>query len=297
MKLYFLLFAGILFLLSCSRKEQKVDAYGNFETTETTISAQESGPLLAFNVHEGDSLIAGDTVGYIDTLQLYLKKEQLDAQIASLRTQLPDASVQLQVISQELSHAKEEQTRTENLLADNAATPQQRDDMNAQVALLQKKYASLQSSLSIQSRSILSQIKPMEIQIKQINDQIARSIIVNPLKGVVLLKLAEPNEMVTYGKPLYQIGNLSQMILRAYLTGDQLSQVKIGQTVTILTDEPDNKDRQWKGKITWISDESEFTPKQIQTKDERSNLVYGIKISVKNDGTIKIGMPGEVVFR
>lgn len=295
MKKYFLACSGLLLLWSCSSKKDQADAYGNFEVTETIISAQATGPLLSFRIHEGDSLAACEALGYVDTTTLHLQKEEIQAKIAALQSQLPQASVQLQVLSEQIGHAQQEQARTSHLLAAQAATPKQRDDMNAEVALLKKQYAALASSLSVQSRSILSQIKPLTIQLELLNKQISNSLIINPVKGTVLTKYAEPGEIVSYGKPLYSIGDLSQMILRAYVTGDQLSQIKIGQTITVLTDAP-GKTLDWKGTITWIAAGSEFTPKQIQTKDERANLVYAVKIAVPNDGTIKIGMPGEVTF-
>ncbi len=295
MKNYFLLCSGLVLLWSCSSKKDQADAYGNFEVTETIISAQATGPLLSFHIHEGDSLAAGEATGYVDTATLYLQKEEILAKMAALQSQLPQASVQLQVLSEQISHAQQEQARTSHLLAAQAATPKQRDDINAEVVLLKKQYAALASSLSVQSRSILSQIKPLTIQLELLNKQIGNSLIINPVKGTVLTKYAEPGEIVSYGKPLYSIGDLSRMILRAYVTGDQLSQIKIGQTVTVMTDAP-GKALHWKGTITWIAAGSEFTPKQIQTKDERANLVYAVKIAVPNDGTIKIGMPGEVIF-
>ncbi len=283
-------------LLSCSSKKQEADAYGNFETTTVIISAQGNGVLSSFSVNEGDLLHKGDTLGYIDTVELHLKRRQLQAQIAALRSSLPEAGTQLQVVQQQLDHARREQERLKKLLADSAATQKQKDDMDAQVKLLQKKYASLQSSLSVQTRSILSKIRPLQLQIAQIDVHIKRCVIISPITGTVLTKYAEPHELVTIGKPLFSIGNLSEMILRAYITENQLASVRLGDTVLVQTDRPDGSYDKWEGVLQWISDQSEFTPKEIQTKEERVNRVYAIKIRVKNDGKIKTGMPAEVLF-
>lgn len=283
-------------LLSCSSKKQEADAYGNFETTTVIISAQGNGVLSSFSVNEGDLLHKGDTLGYIDTVELHLKRRQLQAQIAALRSSLPEAGTQLQVVQQQLDHARREQERLKKLLADSAATQKQKDDMDAQVKLLQKKYASLQSSLSVQTRSILSKIRPLQLQIAQIDVHIKRCVIISPITGTVLTKYAEPHELVAIGKPLFSMGNLSEMILRAYITENQLASVRLGDTVLVQTDRPDGSYDKWEGVLQWISDQSEFTPKEIQTKEERVNRVYAIKIRVKNDGKIKTGMPAEVLF-
>ncbi len=283
-------------LLSCSSQKPEADAYGNFETTPLLISAQGNGVLQSFLVTEGALLHKGDTLGYIDTAELHLKKRRLQAQIAAIHSSLPEAGTQLQVIQQQLRHARQEQERLKQLLTDSAATPKQKDDIDAQVRLLQKKYASLQSSLSVQTRSILAKIKPLQLQIKQIDLQIERSLITSPITGTVLTKYAEPHELVAVGKPLFSIGDLSEMILRAYITEDQLASVQLGDTLLVRTDRPDGSYDTWKGVLQWISDQSEFTPKEIQTKEERANRVYAIKIRVKNDGRIKTGMPGEVLI-
>lgn len=296
MKQLILLTPFILILFSCASDKDKADAYGNFETTETLVSAMGNGTLMSFEVKEGEQLHAGDTLGYIDTTDLHLKKEQLKAQIEALRSALPEAGIQLQVIEQQLDHAQREQKRLQRLLSDSAATQKQKEDMDAQVGLLQKKYASMKSSLSTQTQSILSKIKPLQIQIAQVKEKLQDYTIINPVKGIVLTKYAEPHELVSYGKPLYAIGNLSDMILRAYVTGNQLPGLKIGDTVMIRTDKPEGGYEKWNGVISWISSQSEFTPKEIQTKEERVNRVYAVKILVQNDGTIKIGMPGEVMF-
>ena len=292
---YSLVSLSLLLLWSCSGPSDQADAYGNFETPETLVSAQATGPLLHFDLQEGDTLSKGQRVGIVDTSTLHLQREEVQAKMAALESQLPQAAVQLQVLSSQITHAEHELDRTQRLLAAQAATPKQRDDWKAEVTLLKHQYAAQQSSLSIQTRSILAQLKPLEVQIAMLDDNIRRSWIINPVAGVVLTKYAEPGELTAYGKPLYSVGDLSTLNLRAYVTGKQVPGLRIGQHLTVRTD-ADGGYRSWQGTLTWISSEAEFTPKQIQTKDERANLVYAIKIAVHNDGTLKIGMPGEVVF-
>lgn len=295
MKPLLVVFGGLLVLWSCNPAVDQADAYGNFETPETVVSAQANGQLLQFSVQEGDSLASGMPVGLVDTTTLHLQREELSARMAALQSQLPQTAVQLQVLQSQVAHARHERDRTSRLLAAQAATPKQLDDMNASLALLNRQYKALQSSLSVQTRSILTQLKPLEVQADILEENIRKSVVRNPVAGVVLTKFAEPGELATYGKPLYSIGDLSTMTLRAYVTGAQLLRIRIGQRVVVRTDSAQGY-RQWKGTITWVSSEAEFTPKQIQTKDERASLVYAIKVAVPNDGTIKIGMPGEVLF-
>lgn len=282
---------------SCTANKEHADAYGTFETTETLVAAKGNGTLESFKVEEGQKLTAGIMVGCIDTTDLHIKAGQIEAQIAALHNSLPESAIQLQVIQQELSHAKHEQQRVAGLIQGQAATQQQKDNIDANVRLLQKKYASLQSTLSVQTASILGKIAPLQWQLRQIAVDIDRNKIISPLNGVVLTKFVESNEVVSYGKPLFSLGNLDQMILRAYVSGDQLSQIALGDTVQIATDGAKGQYDHWKGIITWIADKAEFTPKQIQTKDLRADLVYAVKIRVANQkGKLKIGMPGEVVF-
>lgn len=295
MKLLIAMLGSLLLLWSCSPSSDQADAYGNFETPETIVSAQANGQLLQFSVQEGDSLAVGKLVGLVDTTPLHLQREELSARMAALQSQLPQTAVQLKVLQSQIAHARHERDRTSRLLAAQAATPKQLDDMNASLALLNRQYEALQSTLSVQTRSIMAQLKPLEVQVDILNENIRKSVVLNPVAGVVLTKFAEPGELATYGKPLYSIGDLSTMTLRAYVSGSQLPRVRIGQSVVVRSDAAKGY-RQWKGTITWVSSEAEFTPKQIQTKDERANLVYAVKVVVPNDGTIKIGMPGEVFF-
>ena len=284
----------IVFLVSCNRKQSSFDASGTFEAEETIISAQATGTIMQFNIEEGQVLKAAQNIGYIDSVQLYLKKKQLEAQIKSTLIQRPDISTQVGSLVAQLQAAEKEQQRFTNLVKADAAPRKQLDDITAQVNVLKKQIEAQQSSLSTTSQSISEQTSPIRVQIEQVNDQLANCRIINPINGTVLTKYMEQNEMATAGKPLYKIADLSYLILRAYITGNQLSKIKLNQTVKITGDA--NTAKQTDGTITWISDKAEFTPKTIQTKDERANLVYAIKIKVKSDGSFKPGMYAEVKF-
>lgn len=287
-------FISAAYLLAACTNQKAYDASGSFEAVETTISADASGKLLQFNIEEGQLLEKGKTIGYIDSVQLYLKKVQLQSQAKATLSQKPDINSQLAPLHTQLETAKKEQKRLSNLVAANAANQKQLDDINAQVDLIQKQMESLQRNLSITSGSLDAQIRPLQAQIDQINDQLAKCKIINPVNGTVLSKYAEVNELVAMGKPLYKVADLSEIILRAYLTNDQLAQIKLNQKVNVLTDDGKGGSKSYDGFIEWISSKAEFTPKTIQTKDERANLVYAVKIKVKNDGFLKIGMYAEV---
>ena len=252
---------------------------------------------MKLDLEEGQTLKRGDVVGYIDTLQLYLKKKQLQYSIKAVLSRQPDAFSQLATIQEQMETTKKERDRFERLLKDDAATQKQVDDLKAHLALLQKQYDALQSSLGTTTRSLKSETLPLSVQVEQIEDQIKKSIIINPIDGTVLVKYAEQNEVTGPGKGLYKIADLSYVILRAYISGSQLSNVKINQQAEVLVDNGEDEFKSYSGNVTWISDKAEFTPKTIQTKEERANLVYAIKIRVKNDGFLKIGMYGEVKFK
>lgn len=291
-----ILILAALLSASCADKQQTYDASGTFETVETIISAEANGVIRALDIEEGQLLNAGQIVGYIDSTQLYLKKRQLEAQIDAVLSKKPDISTQLAALREQLDQAIREQQRVANMAKADAATPKQLDDANAQVAIIKKQIAAQESNLGINSSSITQEASPLEIQIAQLEDQLAKSHIVNPMDGTVLVKYAEVNETTAVGKPVYKIADLSTIILRAYITGPQFTQIRLNQQATILVDDVDGAYREYPGTIAWISDKAEFTPKTIQTKDERENLVYAIKIKVKNDGLLKIGMYGEVRF-
>jgi HlyD family secretion protein len=304
-------FVIIICLFSaCKNHENDFDASGTFEATETIVSAGANGIIEAFNVNEGQTLDSGMMIGYIDTTQLYLKKKQLEAQIKAMGYKLPDIAAQTAQFKQQaavaqsdLNHLLNEKKRIENLLKADAATQKQLDDINAnitkteqQIKAINKQGAAQASALNTQRSGISAEVAPLYIQIEQINDQLKKSKIINPVKGTVLTKFAEANEIATTGKPLYTIADLSTIILRAYITGNQLASVQPAQKVKVIVDDTSGTSKEYEGTIEWISNKAEFTPKTIQTKDERANLVYAIKIRVKNDGALKIGMYGEVKF-
>lgn len=287
---------AILMLAACADNRGIYDASGTFEVVETIISAEATGVIRSLDIQEGQQLQAGQTVGYVDSTQLQLKKQQLQSQINAVLSKKPDIALQVAALQEQLRQAIHEQQRIANMVKADAATPKQLDDANAQVAIIKKQIAAQQSTLGITSASITQEASPLEVQIAQLEDQLAKSRIINPIAGTVLVKYAETNEMATIGKPLYKIADLSSVILRAYITGPQFANLRLNQQVTVLVDAEDRKYREYTGVIEWISDKAEFTPKTIQTKDERENLVYAVKIRVKNDGLLKIGMYGEVRF-
>ncbi len=291
------LVAGIATMFTaCNDNKVSYDASGSFEAEETIISSEATGTIKRFEIEEGQTLEAGQNIGYIDSLQLYLKKKQLEAQVIAILGKKPNISVQLSALQTQLKTAEKEKTRVANLVKGDAATPKQLDDINAQIEVLKKQIEAQQSTLSISSEGLGKDVVPLQVQIEQLNDQLAKCNIINPTNGTVLTKYAETNEMTAVGKPLYKIADLTNIILRAYITGDQLTQVKLNQKVKVLTDDGKGGYKETEGTIIWINSKAEFTPKTIQTKDERANMVYAIKVKVKNDGTYKVGMYGEISF-
>ncbi|MGB8194550.1 MAG: HlyD family efflux transporter periplasmic adaptor subunit [Chitinophagaceae bacterium] len=309
MKQMLFLFAIVLFI-SCGPAE-KFDATGTFETTEVIVSSELSGKIQALNIKEGDSVSQNKVVGSVDAENLSLQKEQVEASIEALGQKTADVSPQVSLLrdqlavqQSQLNNLQHERKRVENLLKQDAATGKQLDDINAQIDVVQRQMNVTQqqinvqrSNVSTQNRSILSEGKPLQKRVEQLNDQLQRANIINPVNGTVITKYAEAGEITSAGKALYKVADLSEMILRAYVSGGQLSQVKLGQSVKVLVDDGDDKYKEYTGIISWISDKAEFTPKTIQTKEERANLVYATKIRVKNDGFLKIGMYGEVLFK
>lgn len=301
--------SATVFFASCGNK-MDYDASGNFEADEVIVSAQQNGVLLSYSVTEGLELKEGENVGQIDVRSIELQKQQTEASINILRekTSNPNDQAdlvrkQLEVQKTQLAHQIREKNRTENLVKADAATRKQLDDITATVDELQKQIAVTEQQLKLytynintQNQSIMSEKQPLEISAEQIQSQIDKGKIINPTNGTVLVNYALKGEMQTVGKPLYKIANINTLDLKAYITGNQLSQIKLNQEVTIRIDNGSNGYKTYKGNIVWIAAQSEFTPKNIQTKDERANLVYAIKIRVKNDGFLKIGMYGEVLF-
>ncbi len=287
------LLAISVFIASCTKKDNRSDAYGNFEAVETIVSAEASGKILQFNVEEGQKLEQDAVVGYIDTVQLHLKKLAVTEQKKTVGTKFKSISTQVAVLEEQKRVNLREKARIERLIKDEAATGKQLDDVNGAIDVINRQIASVKS----QDETTRQEMKGYDAQAEQIVDQISKSNIVNPVSGTVVLKLAETSEVVTFGKPLYKIADLSEMELRVYISGAQLPEIKLGQKVKVLIDNGANDFRSLEGVISWISDKAEFTPKIIQTKEERVNLVYAVKVKVKNDGSLKIGMPGEIIFK
>ena len=311
MKNIFLLFFLSILVYACQKNGPKADAYGNFEADELIVSAEANGRILELRLEEGATLPAGQVVGRIDSTQLILKKEQLQAGIRAIAAKSPAIGAQLAVFEkqldanrQQLTALQREKQRVEKLLKSDAATPKQLDELNDQITLVQRQMdvvlqqrSASDASLNTQKGGLLAEILPLQKQIAQIDDQIAHCSIVNPAPGTVLTRYAEAGEVTAFGRPLYKMADLQKMFLRAYVAGDQLGNIRLGQELKVAIDAPDGGMREFPGKITWISSKAEFTPKIIQTKDERVNLVYAVKIEVVNDGSLKIGMPGEVFFK
>jgi len=283
-------------LSACGNEKGKYDATGTFEATEVIVSSEASGKLIDFNVTEGDQLQQGKEVGYVDTVQLYLKKLQLQANTTTVRSRRQDIGKQIAAIKQQIVTQEREKKRWENLVKSNAGNQKQLDDINSQIAYLQKQLIAQTSTLENNNAGVNGESSSLEIQVAQLNDQLSKCHIISPINGTVLSKYAEKGELATPGKALFKVADIENMFLRAYITSDQLSKIKIGQKVKVFADYGDENVKEFPGTVTWISNKSEFTPKGILTKDERANLVYAVKVAVKNSGDIKIGMYGEVSF-
>lgn len=293
---YTLIATALLSLAACNRGDGDFDATGTFEATEILVSSEANGKIMELNIEEGDRLDAGALVGYVDSTQLYLKKMQLSAGLRSVDIRKPDIRKQIAALEQQIATARTEQQRMENLVKAKAGNQKQVDDIVNNIKYLQKQLDAQYSTLNKTTGGADAEAEGILYQIMQLDDQLQKSRIVNPQAGTVLVKYAEPGEVTAAGKPLYKIADTDLLYLRAYITSDQLSTLKQGQTVRVFADYGENDRREYPGTITWISDKSEFTPKGIQTKDERANLVYAIKIAVKNDGYLKIGQYGETMF-
>ena len=290
---------GILLLTSCSNKDGDYDASGSFEAVEVIVSSEANGKIEYLSLMEGQQLEKGQRVGLIDTTQLYLQKMNLLSNVKGVRSQQPNIAAQTASIKEQITTMEREKQRTTNLIKANAATQKQLDDINGQIEVLQKQLSASESTLQKSSQNITAQSSAMDIQIEQVEDRLQKSIITSPITGTVLNKYAEEGELANMGTPLFKIADIDNMILRVYVTNDQLSDIKLNNKVQVFVDQGSQSDesrKMYEGVITWISDKSEFTPKTIQTKNERANLVYAMKVSVKNDGYLKIGMYGEVKF-
>jgi HlyD family secretion protein len=276
-------------LISCNKNNDKADGYGNFEATEVTISAEANGKIEYLKLEEGDVLEPNSQVGLIDTTQLHFNKQQLIASKSTVYSKSENVLSQVKVLQEQLKTTLIEKKRIQNMFAENAATKRQVDEIDGKVSVIQEQIKSIQT----QNAPIVNEVKSIDVQIEKINDQIQKSKIINPIKGTVLAKYSEPNEVTAFGKPLYKIADISEMTLRVYISETQLSQIKVGQNVTVKID-AEKEMKSFPGTISWIASSAEFTPKVVQTKEERVNLVYAVKVNVKNDGSLKIGMPAEM---
>jgi HlyD family secretion protein len=297
-------------LWACNGNGNNFDASGTFEADEVIVSSEIAGKILSFDIEEGDHVPKDSVVGTVDATNISLQKEQVQESIRALNQRTSDVAPQITLLrnqiavqQSQLENLEHERTRVENLFKKDAATGKQLDDINAQIDVLKKQILVTQqqinvqrSNISSQNRGILSEGDPLQKRVAQLDDQLQRAKIVNPIRGIVLTKYAEPGEFTAAGKALYKIADLSTITLRAYITGVQLPQVRLGQQVKVLVDKGEDEYKEYPGAVTWISDKAEFTPKTIQTKEERANLVYAMKIKVKNDGYLKIGMYGEVIL-
>lgn len=289
-----ILTALVLTATACSTDKKDYDATGTFEATEVTVSAEQNGRLMDFTPEEGQTLQAGQQVGLIDTVQLWLKARQAGATRQAYADQRPDTQKQMATLRQQLAKARQEQARFEALVGDNAANRKQLDDARSAVQVLQRQIDAQAAQLGNSTRSLNSQMSAAEIQRAAVLDQLEKCHIQSPIAGTVIEKYAQRGEFAAIGKPLFKVADMERMYLRAYVTTAQLQNVKIGQPVTVFADYGDDNRREYRGTVSWISARSEFTPKTILTDDERADLVYAVKIAVKNDGYIKIGMYGEV---
>ena len=276
-------------MISCNKNGDKADGYGNFEATEITVSSEANGKIDFLKLEEGDQLQSQTQIGLVDTLQLYFTKQQLIASKSTVSSKTANVLSQKQVLQAQLQTSRIEQNRIKSMFAENAATKRQVDEIDGKVKVIEEQI----KSVTTQSAPIANDLKSIDVQIAKIEDQINKSKIINPINGTVLTKYAEPGEITAFGKPLYKIADISNMILRVYVSERQLGTLKIAQQVTVKIDGEDEM-QSFPGAISWISAQAEFTPKIIQTKEERVNLVYAVKVNVKNNGSLKIGMPAEM---
>ena len=297
MKAHLILGIGLsLALAACGDKEVEYDASGIFETTEIIVSAQTAGELTALTAEEGRTVEASEKLGCVDTVQLALKKRQLSASLTATDSKRLDRKRQVAALRQQIDNLQREKARFSELLKADAATEKQVDELDYQIAILQRQLEATEEQINSSNSSLDGQSSGIEAQLAQVEDQIRKSVTASPIKGTILTKYAEPGEYVVPGKPLFKVADISRMKLRAYLTADQLTTLKIGQKVTVYADQGKTDRKAYEGTVVWIADEAEFTPKTIQTREERANLVYAVKIAVSNDGLIKRGMYGDVKF-
>lgn len=288
--------AFALLLNACNDGAESFDASGTFEADEVIVSATATGILEDLSIQEGMVVEKDQLLGWVDSTQLFLKKKQLLAQIDAILSRRPHIATQLASFRVQLETAEREKRRLENLFKADAATRKQVDDALAQVAVIKRQMDAQRSSLDVSSQALVSETLPLSAQVEQLDDQLYRSRIINPVRGTILAQYAEAHELVTVGKPLYKVADITALDLRAYITGNQLPLIKLNQPVKVFSDNGADGYKEYPGTITWISSSAEFTPKTIQTREERADLVYAITVRVQNDGYLKIGMYGEVKF-
>ncbi|MCR4959568.1 MAG: HlyD family efflux transporter periplasmic adaptor subunit [Prevotella sp.] len=290
------LFTLLPFIASCGNSEKEYDATGLFEATEITVSAEQNGALTTFSVNEGDIIAQGVEVGLIDTTQIWLKIQQAAAMRDVYQSQKPDMEKQIAATRQQLAQARQEQQRYQELVNDGAAPTKMLDDATNQVKVLERQLDAQISSLNTQLSTLDSQLSTVDVQVSQLMDQLQKCHVTTPIQGTVLEKYVEQGEFVAVGKPLFKMADTEQMFIRAYVTSAQLKDIKLGQTAKVFADYGDGQKKEYEGTVCWISSRSEFTPKTILTDDERADLVYALKVAIRNDGYVKIGMYGEVKF-
>lgn len=289
MKNIIILIVSLLSIASCNKNNNKADAYGNFEATEITISSEINGKILQLEITEGETIPEGKLVAQIDTISLQLKKDQLEVAKSVIYTKSKGVLSQISVLNAQKETAKINKKRAENLLADKVGSQKQLDDVNGQISVINQQIRSIET----QNAGVVNEAKKLDAQIRELDNQLTKCKIKNPVAGTVLVKYAEANEITSFGRPLYKIADLSNMQFKGYVSEPQMANIDVGQEVVIKIDSTDEM-KEYKGIISWIASEAEFTPKIIQTKEERVNLVYAIKVIVENDGSLKIGMPGEM---
>ena len=294
---YFILLLMAITIIGCSNSNDKSDAYGNFETDEVVLSAENAGKINDILVKEGDKVQKGQLLAVIDTVQLDFQRQQLLASMTAVSSKRQDVQVQVDVLNERKSNLMRDKKRFEKMLAEGSATQKTVDDINGELEVIDKNIIATRTGLNTANTGLLSEIKPLTEQLKLINDKIAKCKIYASINGTVLTKYVQNSEFAVIGKPLFKLANTEDMYLKVYVSGDILPKVKLNQKVDVLIDKDVKTNEKLQGDVTWISDKAEFTPKIIQTKDERVNLVYAVKVFVKNDGKLKIGMPGEVNFR
>jgi HlyD family secretion protein len=292
-----MMFIAMTLFWGCNGNGNKSDAFGNFETDEVIVSSESFGKISDLTITEGAPVQKGQLLAMIDTVQLHIQKSQILAAIGAISSKTQDVQVQINVLQERKNNLLREKKRIESLLADGAATQKQLDDMNGEIEVVERNMVATRTSMNTGNQGLLSEIKPQQEQLKLIEDKLVKCRILSPIDGYILVKYVENNEFATQGKPLFKVADTKNMYLKAFVSGDQLAEVKIGSKVKVLIDNGKKDYYTYDGVITWVSEKAEFTPKVIQTKEERTNLVYAFKVQVVNDGRIKIGMPGEIRFK